>query len=36
MEGTRSVRDVLVLVAAEAKIFPAYWGMPAADGAAQG
>ena len=36
MEGTRSVRDVLVLVAAEANIFPAYWGMPAADGAAQG
>jgi hypothetical protein len=35
MEGTRSVRDVLVLVAAEANIFPAYWGLPAAEGAAQ-
>jgi hypothetical protein len=36
MEGTRSVRDVLVLVAAEANVFPANWGLPAADGAAQG
>ena len=36
MEGTRSVRDVLVLVAAEANVFPANWGLPAADGAAKG
>jgi hypothetical protein len=36
MEGTRSVRDVLVLVAAEANVFPANWGLPAAEGAAQG
>lgn len=36
MEGTRSVRDVLVLVAAEANVFPAYWDLPAAEGAAQG
>lgn len=36
MEGTRSVRDVLVLVAAEANIFPAQWGLPAAEGAAKG
>jgi hypothetical protein len=36
MEGTRSVRDVLVLVAAEANVFPANWGLPAAEGAARG
>lgn len=36
MEGTRSVRDVLVLVAAEANVFPAHWGLPAAEGAARG
>lgn len=36
MEGTRSVRDVLVLVAAEGNVFPANWGLPAAAGAAQG
>lgn len=36
MEGTRSVRDVLVLVAAEANVFPAHWGLPAAEGAAEG
>jgi hypothetical protein len=36
MEGTRSVRDVLVLVAAEANVFPANWNLPAAEGAAQG
>lgn len=36
MEGTRSVRDVLVLVAAEANVFPVNWGLPAAEGAAQG
>jgi hypothetical protein len=36
MEGTRSVRDVLILVAAEANVFPANWGLPAAEGAAQG
>ncbi len=36
VEGTRSVRDVLVLVAAEANVFPAIWGLPAAPGAAQG
>jgi hypothetical protein len=36
MEGTRSVRDVLVLVAAEGNVFPAYWDLPAAEGAAQG
>lgn len=35
MEGTRSVRDVLILVAAEANVFPANWGLPAADGAAK-
>lgn len=36
MEGTRSVRDVLALVAAEANIFPGYWGLPIADGAVDG
>lgn len=36
MEGTRSVRDVLVLVAAEANVFPANWGLPSAEGAAPG
>jgi hypothetical protein len=36
MEGTRSVRDVLVLVAAEANVFPANWDLPAAEGAAEG
>lgn len=32
MEGTRSVRDVLLLVAAEGNVFPANWGLPAAAG----
>jgi hypothetical protein len=36
MEGTRSVRDVLVLIAAEGNVFPEHWGLPAAEGAAQG
>ena len=36
MEGTRSVREVLVLVAAEANVFPVNWGLPAAAGAAEG
>ena len=36
MEGTRSVRDVLVLVAAEGNVFPANWNLPAAQGAARG
>jgi hypothetical protein len=36
MNDTRSVRDVLVLVAAEANVFPANWGLPAAQGAAEG
>lgn len=36
MEGIRSVRDVLVLVAAEANVFPAHWDLPAAEGAARG
>ncbi len=36
MDGTRSVRDVLVLVAAEGNVFPANWDLPAAEGAAQG
>jgi hypothetical protein len=36
MEGTRSVRDVLILVAAEANVFPVNWGLPAAEGAAHG
>ncbi len=33
MEGTRTVRDVLVLIAAEANIFPGYWGLAVAEGA---
>jgi hypothetical protein len=36
MDGTRSVRDVLVLLAAEGNVFPANWGLPAAEGAARG
>jgi hypothetical protein len=36
MDGTRSVRDVLALVAAEANVFPVNWGLPAAEGAAEG
>ncbi len=36
MEGTRSVRDVLVLLAAEGNVFPENWGLPRADGAVQG
>lgn len=36
MEGTRSVRDVLLLLAAEGNVFPVNWGLPAADGAAKG
>jgi hypothetical protein len=36
MEGTRSVRDVLILIAAEANVFPAHWDLPAAEGAAEG
>lgn len=36
MEGTRSVRDGLVLVAAVANIFLANWGHPAVEGAALG
>lgn len=32
MDGTRSVRDVLALVAAEANIFPGYWGLPIPQG----
>jgi hypothetical protein len=36
MEGTRSVREVLVLVAAEANVFPANWGLPAAEEASEG
>lgn len=36
MEGTRSVRDVLVLLAAEGNVFPVNWALPAAEGAAQG
>lgn len=32
MEGTRSVRDVLLLVAAEGNVFPANWDLPAAAG----
>ena len=36
MEGTRSVRDVLVLIAAEGNVFPAHWDLPAAEGAAEG
>ena len=36
MEGTRSVRDVLVLLAAEGNVFPENWGLPRAEGAVQG
>ena len=36
MDGTRSVRDVLVLLAAEGNVFPVNWGLPAAEGAARG
>lgn len=36
MQGTRSVRDVLVLLAAEGNVFPVNWGLPAAEGAVQG
>lgn len=36
MEGTRSVRDVLVLLAAEGNVFPENWGLPRADGAVRG
>ncbi len=36
MEGTRSVRDVLILLAAEGNVFPVNWGLPAAAGAARG
>ena len=36
MEGTRSVRDVLVLLAAEGNVFPESWGLPRAEGAVQG
>jgi hypothetical protein len=36
MEGTRSVRDVLVLMVAEANTFPANWGLPVAEGASPG
>lgn len=36
MEGVRSVRDVLVLVAAEGNVYPENWGLPAAEGAARG
>jgi hypothetical protein len=34
MEGTRSVKDVLVLMAAEGNMFPTMWGGMAAPGAA--
>jgi hypothetical protein len=36
MEGTRSVRDVLVLLAAEGNVFPENWGLPRAEGAVRG
>lgn len=36
MEGTRSVRDVMVLMVAEGHIFPAMWGTAPAAGAADG
>lgn len=36
MEGTRSVRDVLILIAAEGNVFPVHWGLPAAPRAAEG
>ena len=36
MQGTRSVRDVLVLLAAEGNVFPENWGLPRAEGAVQG
>ena len=34
MEGVRSVRDVLLLVAAEGNTYPENWGLPRAEGAA--
>ncbi len=36
MEGTRSVRDVLILVAAEGNVFPANWGLPTPAGSVEG
>ena len=34
--AARSVRDVLILLAAEGNVFPVNWGLPAAAGAARG
>ena len=34
MEGVRSVRDVLLLIAAEGNTYPENWGLPRAQGAA--
>jgi hypothetical protein len=36
MEGTRSVRDVMVLMVVEGNIFPGMWGASPASGAADG
>lgn len=36
MEGVRSVRDVLVLIAAEGTLFPTMWDFPAPDWVADG
>ena len=36
MEGTRSVRDVMVLMVVEGNVFPGMWGASPASGAADG
>ncbi len=36
MDGVRSVRDVMALIAAEGMLFPTLWGVEAPEGVAQG
>jgi hypothetical protein len=36
MDGVRSVREVLLLIAAEGNTYPANWGLPLAEGAERG